>query len=83
MNESNVEVMDSQILIIKRDLDDYFGEELFSRMHSFLRAGRINVYSTVDKLIQSLFDRKRFLQHGWCRSLSLDRLRLSILYEHT
>lgn len=56
MNESNVEVMDSQILIIKRDLDDYFGEELFSRMHSFLRAGRINVYSTVDKLIQSLLD---------------------------
>lgn len=56
MNESNLEVMDSQILIIKRDLDDYFGEELFSRMHSFLRAGRINVYSNVDKLIQSLLD---------------------------
>lgn len=56
MTHIAIEELDSQIPIIKRDLDDYFGEELFSRMNSFLWAGRINVYSVVDKLIQSLLD---------------------------
>lgn len=35
MTHIAIEELDSQIPSIKQDLDDYFGEELFSRMNSF------------------------------------------------
>ena len=56
MTHIAIEELDSQIPSIKQDLDDYFGEELFSRMNSFLWAGRLNADSVVDKLFQSLLD---------------------------
>lgn len=56
MTHIAIEELDSQIPIIKRDLADYFGEELISRMNTFLRDGRINAYGDVDKLTQSMLD---------------------------